>query len=156
MSEFVEFSVLDPDRFQALQQAFSAFKEDKGVGEVGGVDRYLPYFDAPSRSYFWWPTPEEVEEHRKRWFATPLETRWSDPSLKHGWTFDSMVEAFSNGDYSLGFCEMTEPGIARLTFTSFGYPYGGTGAFMALIEAFGHRVLIVYDGADEPQEVSAR
>jgi hypothetical protein len=154
MSEYLEFTVQDSQRFAVLQQFFGKLKADKDAEAFDDDDAYLALCDEQARSYFGWYTEEEDAEWLARWYATPLETRWTDETLKRQWDFGSMIEAFKNGEYQLLSCELTAPMTARLTFESWAFPYGGTGCMQALIEAFGFKVVRIYDGASPPREVA--
>jgi hypothetical protein len=116
MSEYIEFGVSDRTRFQDLQRVFNKLKTDKDEDSINDESEYLILFDEEACGYFEWSTPEENDLWLKRWLATPIETRWTDSSLKRGWGFDSMIDAFKNGDYSLLSCEMIGSDIARLNF----------------------------------------
>lgn len=151
MSEYIEFAVTDEKRFKDLQQVLNKLKSDKDEESIGDDEQYLDLFDEEARRYFRWSTPEEDALWAKRWFATPIETRWSDdPALKRGWDFGSMIDAFRNGEYILRSCEMVDCNVARLNFYALAYPYGGTGCMQALVESFGFKVLTIDDGASSP------
>ena len=94
MSEYIEFVVTDISRFKDLEKVFNKLKNDKDQNTIGEDNEYLALFDEEARRYFRWSTPEEDELWAKRWFSTPLETRWTAPSLDRGWVFDSMIDAF--------------------------------------------------------------
>lgn len=136
----VEFEVADDDRFTRLAAVFDALRTAKRDDDWRDDDNWLAFFDAQSRAAFWWPTPEEREDWTRRWFATPVPERFTDPSLVTPWDFGSMIDAFRNGDYDLVGCERISPHAGRLVFNPLGWPYGGTGCMRALVEAFGHRV----------------
>ena len=96
---------------------------------------WLTYFDARALGHFWWPTPAERDEWVRRWNATPTPQRWTDPTLKTPWDFDSMIESIANGEYRFVGVQR-EGSHARLEFEPWAFPYGGTGCLVALIEAF--------------------
>jgi hypothetical protein len=87
----------------------------------------------------------ERADHLRRWFATPVETRFTDPSLETPWDFASMIDAFRNGDYRLIGLRRLRPAVARIEYEPFGDPYGGTGCMVALVEAYGFRVSQIQD-----------
>ncbi len=151
MSEYIEFAVTDYQRFEDLQRVFHKLKNDKDEENVADDEEYLPLFDEEARKFFRWSTPEEDALWAKHWAATPIEARWTDPSLNRGWDFGSMIDAFKNGEYSLLSCEMVGPNIARLNFYALAYPYGGTGCLQALVESFGFGVEMINDGGGFPQ-----
>lgn len=150
MSEYLEFAVTDDKRFQNLQKLFSRLKADKDEENIGDDQIYLALINEDTRKHFRWSTPEENIVWLEKWYSTPIETRWTDPSLDRGWDFGSMIDAFRNGEYSLLSCEMVSQKTARLTFYAHSHPYGGTGCMKVLIEAFGFTVLIIDDGSSPP------
>ncbi len=142
--EFIEFRIHDEQRFLMLVKVFEALKAAK-EGSGPAPDPEAPYwqdlFDEPALAHFWWPTEEERQEHRLRWFATPVEQRWSAPSLETAWDFASMVEAFYSGEYNLIACRCVSSQLGRFEFCALAYPYGGTGCMKALLEAFGFEIV---------------
>jgi hypothetical protein len=137
---YVEFAVHDCQRFGALEKVFTALKASKESGSFAGKDYWLSFFDKEAVSHFWWPTPAEREEWKRRWFSTPTPQRWTDPSLKRPWDFESMIDAFKNGEYELLSCDLLNGKVGRLCFDPQAHPYGGTGCMKALIESFGFEV----------------
>jgi hypothetical protein len=150
MSEYIEFAVTDEKRFQDLQRFFNKLKADKDEEGIGDDEGYLALIDEAARKYYVWATPEENTLWAEKWFATPIETRFIDPSLKRGWDFGSMIDAFRNGEYSLLSCKLVSSNTARLNFYAHAYPYGGTGCMQALIESFGFKILMIADGGSPP------
>lgn len=107
INEYVEFAVTDGKRFEDLKRVFDKLKSDKDEDIIGDDEQpYLDLLDEQARKYFRWSTPEEDELWIKKWFATPIETRWTDKSLNRGWDFGSMIEAFKDGEYELLSCKM--------------------------------------------------
>jgi hypothetical protein len=139
---FVEFEIGNAERFAALSRVFAALKHDKAAGAFRSVEAWKAFFDAQALSHFWWPSPTELEDWKRRYLATPYPQRFSEPSLKRPWDFASLIEAFQNGDYELLGLSQIEGGLARLDFAPYGHPFGGTGCMRALIEAFDHRVTV--------------
>lgn len=140
MSEFVEFEIGSTDGYRKLETVTSALVVSKRADEWKDDSFWLDYFDTAARAHFWWPAPDELEDWRRRWFSTPVATRFTDLSLKTPWTFGSMIDALKNGDYELLGCQRISDHVGRFEFDPHGYPYGGTGCMRALIEAFDHRV----------------
>lgn len=142
----VEFEITNPTRFEPLRVVFEAIRKAKSADSfTDDHDEWGAYFDGAARSFFRWTTPEEDELWEQRWFATPLPQRWTDPSLRRGWSVFAMIEAFRNGEYDLGACERLGETTGRLTFFEHSFPFGGTGCMRALIESFGHRVTKDWD-----------
>lgn len=140
MSEHVEFEIGSTDGYRKLEAVTAALVTSNRTDDWKDEAFWLEYFDATARSHFWWPTPDEVDDWRRRWFGTPVATRFTDPTLKIPWTFGSMIGALKNGDYELLGCRKISDSVGRFEFTPHGHPYGGTGCMRALIEAFDHRV----------------
>jgi hypothetical protein len=137
---FVEFEIADEDRYDRLQRVVGALVAAKRADSFGEDSAWLEFFDPEARSHFWWPTEKEEQDWLRRWYSTPLDRRWTDPSLETPWRFEAMIDAFKNGDYELLSCRRVSERLGRIEFEPFGWPYGGTGCMRALIEAFGHRV----------------
>jgi hypothetical protein len=139
---FVEFAVGDMARFDTLCAAFAAVKHDKDADSWRAEEDWLEVFDDVALAHFWWPTAEERNAFWARWEAAPVPQRFADPSLQPpSWDFLSMIEAFQDGEYTLLACRLVEEDRARLEFDPEAYPYGGTGCFHMLIQAFGFRVI---------------
>ena len=51
-----------------------------------------------------------------------------------------MIDAFGNGEYDFVSCDMISQGKGRIEFTPWSWPYGGSGAFRALIEYQGFKI----------------
>lgn len=146
MSEFIEFKVDAGHRFKQLQAAFNELKIDKDADAFRPDAEWPELFDSQAMGHFCWPTPEM----RMRWvnesqrhciIETPTE---SASGLR--WDFFSMIDAFRNGDYELRSCELISSDKGRLEFYAFGYPYGGVGCMVALIESFGFKITGIDDG----------
>ena len=142
---YVEFEVAGEPQFHKLADVFAALKVAKENDDWKDDTYWLAFFDDTARAHFWWPTEEELKDWERRWFSTPVETRFTDPSLRMGWDFGSMIEAFRNGEYDFVACRRTSGSRARIEFDPHADPYGGTGSMRALVEAFGHRVVHVSD-----------
>jgi hypothetical protein len=147
----VKFEITDPARFEPLRVVFNALRAVKAADTfTEDHSEWLPFFDEIARAAFRWSTEQEDLEWEQRWFAAPVPQRWSDPTLRRGWSLDAVIEAFRNGEYDLGECERVTEVTGRLTFFEHSYPFGGTGCMRALIESFGHRVTRDWDGETPP------
>lgn len=134
----VNFELADSARFGMLQRIFDALRNAKNSDEIEAEDdSWQSYFDRDALSHFWNPTPDELADWTRRWQATPVEKRFTDPSLKTPWDFQSMIDAFHNGEYELLRLIRTSENTGSLQFEAFAWPYGGTGCMHALIECFG-------------------
>src|SRR4051794_23055368 len=118
---FIEFEVHDGERFGQLQVVFSALQQAKRSGTFPEADYWLRLFDESARAYFWWPTEDELDEWLRRWNAAPLPQRASDPSLKTGWDFESMIEGFRSGEFDLLDCRFVSGSRARMEFEVYGW-----------------------------------
>lgn len=146
MSQFVDFSISSPERFAALQRVFAELKHDKDADDWRSNEDLLKLFDAEALSHFDWP-PDDMRRQRLEDLRTrPIIETPTDQATGLTWDFDSLLDAFANGDYNLLSCEMTDDRQARLSFYSLAYPYGGVGCMVALVEAFGGVVTGIDDG----------
>ncbi|MFL5664687.1 MAG: hypothetical protein ACJ8BW_25570 [Ktedonobacteraceae bacterium] len=167
---FIDFQVTDQERFQVLCHAFEILKQEKlhllaatfeeeNAEEENAetentqeqtlqrlVDTLFDVFDEQALSHFWWPSRQERDAYWKQWWATPVSQRFTDPTLKTLWDFESMIDSFLSGEYELVSCSLWTPDTGVLEFSPFAFPYGGTGCMKALIEAFDFRVIGEDDG----------
>lgn len=143
---YVEFEPTDDTALQRLSAFFVMLKAAKESGApIEEEHRLAAYLTVDERSYFWNPSPIELEEWKKEWFTTPLPRRHTDEALQPRWQLESMLEAFWNGEYEL-IAVLQEGERHFVAFNPEAYPYGGTGSLVALVECFGHRVVGIEDG----------
>jgi hypothetical protein len=154
---FVEFSVDDLNRFEALSRVFKALMQDKEK-QIAALDNgtstevfrkdsdWVSLFDKEARSHFQW-SAEELTNRPGQGYSDPREIYSLDSKRKGSWSLAAMIEAFKNGEYELIACRLISSDKARLEFSPLGFPYGGTECMKVLIEAFGFRVLSENDGA---------
>lgn len=159
---YLKFRAPHQERFQALSVVFEVLKQEKqkiceeeaNIPEPESdeeIDRFVEegnrkrkkfaeklfvLCDDRALSHFWWPTVQERNEYWKQWETTPKSQRYSDLSLKRPWDFSSMVDAVLQAEYELLSCRMLTEDLGRLVYFSFGWPYGGSDALKALIEAY--------------------
>lgn len=146
MSEFVEFSISSPERFAALRRVFAELKRDKDAEDWRSNEELLKVFDAEALSHFYWP-PDDVRRQRLEDLRTrPIIETPTEQATGLTWDFDSLMDAFVNGEYNLLSCEMVDDRKARLNFYALAYPYGGVGCMVALVEAFSGVVTGIEDG----------
>lgn len=137
----VTFELADLTRFEMLRRVFDALRDAKNTGEIDADDEsWKSYFDDEALSHFWNPTPDELADWTRRWQAAAVENRFTDPTLETPWDFESMIEAFHNGEYDLLRVIRTSGVSGELQFEAHACPYGGTGCMRALIECFGGTV----------------
>jgi hypothetical protein len=137
---FIEFAVHDAARFGQLQAVFAALQQAKRSGHFPTDDYWLAFFDAAARAYFWWPTEAEYADWLRRWYATPVPQRESDPSIQTGWLFEAMLAGFRDGEFDLVACRLVDGGRARLELEPYPWPHAGIGCPKALVECFGFPV----------------
>jgi hypothetical protein len=134
----VNFELADSTRFGMLHRVFFALRDAKNNDAINADDKsWRSYFDAEALSHFWSPTPDELAAWTRRWQETPEPERFTDPTLKTPWDFESMIEAFDNGEYNLLRVIRTSENTGSLQFEALAWPYGGTGCMHALVECFG-------------------
>jgi hypothetical protein len=142
---YVEFESYGEKALQRLTEFFGLVKAAKVSGEPADESQLSAYLDDAERAYFSNLTAEEMAEWNEYWFSTPLPKRHSPEMLTPGWDFASMLDAFWGGDYDLIAIRSLEIRHA-LEFNPHGYPYGGTGSLVTMVQCFGHRVVGVDDG----------
>ncbi|PCE26243.1 hypothetical protein BWP39_17115 [Paraburkholderia acidicola] len=142
---YVEFESNGEKALQRLTEFFDLVKAAKDSDEPADESQLSASLTEAERAYFPNLTAEEMAEWNEYWFSTPLPKRHSPEMSTPGWDFASMLDAFWNGDYDL---IAILPRATRhvLEFNPHGYPYGGTGSLVAMVECFGHQVVGVDDG----------
>ncbi|UUO07003.1 hypothetical protein M4951_01510 [Blastopirellula sp. J2-11] len=147
MSEYVDFTIASLDRFTAMKRVFDVFKHDKDAEDWRPNEELLEFFDEESLAKFYWP-PDDLRQKRTEDLRTrPVAIIPTDQATELQWDFDSLIDAFVNGEYNLIRCELVRGNHARLSFYALAYPYGGVGCMVALIEAFDGVVTGIEDGA---------
>jgi hypothetical protein len=144
---FIKFRVASQERFQALSRVFEVLRQEKlklpqediqkrDIMIEKFIDDIFDLFDEQSLHHFWWPSNEEVNDHVKRWQASPISQRFTDPTLKTPWDFSSMIDSLLTGEYELLSCTLLTSTLGLLTFSPYSLPYGGSDAMKALIQSF--------------------
>lgn len=149
---FIKFRVMSPERFQDLSRIFEILKQEKPkipqedrqrrdimIDKI--TDDIFDLFDEQSLRSFWWPSKQEINNHVKRWQASAIPQRFTDPTLKTPWDFSSMIDSLLTGEYELLSCKLLTSEIGVLTFSPYSLPYGGSGAMKALIQSFDCEVI---------------
>ena len=147
MSQFVEFSIRSTEQFTALQRVFAELKHDKDANDWRSNDELMKFFDSESLRHFFWPADDVRRQRLEDLRSRPIIETPTERSTGLTWDFDSLIDAFVNGEYNLISCEMTKNGRARFVFDAVAYPYGGVGCMVALVEVFGGVVTGIEDGA---------
>lgn len=143
---FVQFEILNSDALNRLSNATRALSHAKVEESDRGEEDWKKLFAESDLAAFWWPTPEEAEEHSKFWFSTPLPQRHAADMPSPPWHFMSMIDAILGGEYDLIGVRATSATEAVLEFEPHAYPFGGIGALRALVRAFGHKIRGFDDG----------
>ena len=142
----IYFNIVDEERFAMAVRAYDHIRQCKEAEKWPETDNeWKLYFDQQALSHFWWPTQEEKDDWARRWTATPVPQRFTEPSLKTPWDFMSMFDAFQNGEYTLLPIERVNPKSGILPFDPHSHPYGGTGCMQAFLESFELEVTHVDD-----------
>jgi hypothetical protein len=141
----VEFDPQDNASLHRLTEFAASIKAAKESTEPADETALVGYLIEAERAYFWNPTPEEQAQWNKEWFSTLLPKRHSAEMVLPQWHLESMLDAFWNGDYDF-VGVVCEDGRHFVAFNPYGFPYGGTGSLVALVECFGHRVVGIDDG----------
>lgn len=137
--ERVSFELASEERFEQLAALVRALAKAKAEDDFHDDAYWEQFLDDRARKAFWWPTSTELQEWEQRWFSTPVDRRWTDPSLKTPWMFDSLIDAAARGEIDdLTFRRNDAGGV--IEFVPSAWPFGGTAWMRALIEAFGGRV----------------
>ena len=138
-TERVSFELESEERFERLSAFVRALAHSKAEDDFHDDAYWERFLDERSRAAFWWPTAAEAEDWERRWSATPVDRRWTDPSLKTPWVFGSLIDAVERGEFENLACRRTDEGGA-IEFQPCAWPFGGTAWMRALIEAYGGRV----------------
>jgi hypothetical protein len=143
---YVEFEAKDDGALSRLSTFFAMVKAAKESEEPLEEEQHLiGYLTDDERSFFWDPSPVEIEEWNKDWFSTPLPRRHTDEALQPRWQLESMLGALWDGEYDL--VGVLQEGKRHfVAFNPEAYPYGGTASLVALVECFGHQVVGIEDG----------
>lgn len=143
---YVSFRIVSRQQFERLVHVVAELRDDKESGEFRPDEQWREYFSATELKSFWTPTDEERADWQRRWLATPVPDRFTDPSLETPWDFGSMLDAIRDGEYSLLGVRSDDMITGFLEFDPQAFPFGGTGSLRALILAYGHELIGYDDG----------
>lgn len=145
---FVEFHFRDERQLEGIRRVAAALKEDKEAGALRGIREYAALFGPAALDRLWWPEGVPRQEVLAAWerheHTAPL--REEAPAAERRWSLDGLLDLLDAGDFQLLGCRAVGEGLARLEFTTGGWPYGGTSPLWGLVEAFGARVVAEDDG----------
>jgi hypothetical protein len=141
MEEFgVRFNLGTAQRFTELKNLFDEIKRDKDAESFRNESEWYSYVPDDVRPSFIWPSVED----REAWVVyskdRPIAIPDTSEQLSTKWDFFSVIDAFQNGDYRLTGCEKIND-FYEMHIDPFGYPYGGLGPLIAIVEAFGFCVV---------------
>lgn len=141
----VHFRIDRPDLLGSLVSVFAKLREAKEIRDFRDLQTWVSLLPEDVRSYFYWPGQQR--ENRPVIIAEPAD------ALGAGWDFPSFLYAIENGEYTLVEVVKTSESTAELRIEPEAYPYGGLGAFKALVEAHGMYILGVNEyGQYQPRE----
>lgn len=143
---YVSFRISSQQQLERLSRVVSELRHDKESGEFRSDEDWKAYFTADELKSFWTPTDAERADWQKRWQATPVPDRFTDPSLETPWDFGSMLDSIREGEYSLLGVRSNDMTTGFLEFDPEAYPFGGTGCLRALVIAYGHQLIGYDDG----------
>jgi hypothetical protein len=153
MEEFgVRFSVNDEQRFAMLRALYAEIKRDKDVGEPRAPEEWVRLVPNEIKGAFSWPSTEQRADWLEIRDSVPITVSEPSGQLEGRWDFYRVFEHIEESDYEALGCELVEAGVGELHIDPHGYPYGGVGPLIALVEAFGFQVL----GVNECGEYESR
>ena len=82
-------------------------------------------------------------QHRE---GRPIAITPTDRTLGLRWGLLELIDAVEAAEFRLIEVVRTAEDLAELRFDPLAYPYGGVGGLVALVEAFGFRVVGIDDG----------
>lgn len=149
----VNFRVDRQDLFPHLVAVFDALKLAKATEDFGSLEQWHLLLPTEASTHFHWPSEIELQEAASIRASHPVIITAPEDALGMEWDFASLLDAVQNGEYSLIEISKTTETTAELRIDPEAYPYGGIGAFVALVEAHGMFVLGVNEyGKYQPRE----
>lgn len=133
----VSFRVDREDLFPSLVSVFDALKQAKSSEDFSEAEVLEAQLSDEVRSHFYWPTEQERADGEEARANLPIRITEPSEALGGKWDLGSLLDAVENGEYNLLEIIKTSESTAELQIDPEAYPYGGIGAFMALVEAHG-------------------
>lgn len=146
MSEYVEFSVDSEARLQTLRAVLAVLQSEKRGETHTSTAELEALFGSDAMEHFDRPGAAARERRREDLKTKPVIELATSDAPRARWDFDSLIHGIMEGDYDLIGCDRTGDNRAQLKFFANGYPYGGVGALVALLESFGFNVTGIEDG----------
>jgi hypothetical protein len=137
----VNFRVDQEDLFPSLVSVFEVLKEAKSSEDFSDAKTLEVQLSAEVKSHFYWPTDQEKVDAEEARANLPIRITEPSEALGGKWDLGSLLHAIENGEYNLLEIIKTSDSTAELRIDPEAYPYGGIGAFMALVEAHGMHIL---------------
>lgn len=122
-------------------ETFELLKSAKSAGDFGEVSAWAARLPDRAKAHFHWPTETEQFEWAAMRANHPIIITPPEDALNERWDFGSFLDAIESGEYSLLEIARTSQNTAELRIDPEAYPYGGIGAFIALVEAHGMYIL---------------
>ena len=144
--EYVEFSVESEAQLERLRAVVAALQSEKRGETRRSTAELEALFGPDTLEHFNRPGAAAREQRREELSTRVVIELPTEHSVSARWDFDSMIQAIKDGDYDLIGCDRLSDGRVQLRFFANGYPYGGVGALVALVEAFGFAVTGIEDG----------
>ncbi len=153
MEEFgIRFRITEASRFRQFCSLFSEIKKDKDAEDFRALENWFNLVPNDVKNAFVLLTSEERLQWRSEGLEKPVRVNSSAEQIGSTWVFDRVFESIEECGYSLLCCQKVDTDIAEIHIDPHGYPYGGVGALIALVEAFGFFVL----GVNECGEYESR
>lgn len=146
MSVYVEFSVESDARLKHLQTVVAVLQSQKRGAPRKSTAELEAIFGSDALAHFDRPCAAAREQRRQDLETKPVVELPTENAAGARWDFDSMIHSIMDGDYDITGCDRVDGDSARLEIFADGYPYGGVGGLVALVEAFGFRVTGIDDG----------
>ena len=135
----IYFERLPPENIQKLQALFSLLKRHKDADALEG-EEIRQLLGSVVEEKFWHPTEEELKDWQRRWDSTPVEKRFTDPSLKTPWHFDSWIDALESAEIQYLRLSVEQDGHGVLEFDQLACPSGGIEASEEIVKILGGTV----------------
>jgi hypothetical protein len=150
-SQYILLAFSTPENWMAFIALFERLKDDQRSGGISTEETtYLMYLNEAARSHFWFPSPQErkawYEERSRRWDATPLGKRHTDPSLKYPLEFKIAIDVLNRSNIELKDCLQLDDQTATLTYIVSDHAFTASEPLLNLIEAFGGTITETGDG----------
>jgi hypothetical protein len=142
MTKFgVRFTATKAAQLAQFQALVRQVQKDKNADKLTASEKWVRMVPADVRARFAWPTPKERADWRRRREQSAILIGTPEQQLGTKWDFYRVFEQIEAGDYEILGCERTSESEAEVRIEPHGYPYGGLGPFIALVEAYGFSVV---------------